>query len=191
MIFLPLSFLIFAYIVGSIPTGYWLAKLLCDIDIQEYGSGNIGATNVGRTLGKKYFFIVMLLDALKAYATLVVANNHISNELWYLFSVAGLLLLGNAHSLFLQFRGGKGVATVLGILTFFVPFWMVLIFCLLWLPIFLITAFAFFASLFAMLFIFFIYLFFFGFTAITFFLIILFFWLVSRHKTNITTFVNR
>ncbi len=184
-------FLLIAYLVGSIPTGYWLAYFLFGIDIQQHGSGNIGATNLGRTLGKKYFFVVMFLDALKAYLTLEAARLYISTELLYLFCVAALLLLGNAHSLFLQFRGGKGVATVLGILAFFVPFWVMLIFGLMWGPIFFITTFAFFASLFAMLFVFFIYLIFFGFTAITFFLVALFFWLVTRHCANIKAFLNR
>lgn len=173
-----------AYIIGSIPTGYWFAKYLFGIDIREHGSGNIGASNIGRILGKKYFLVIMLIDALKAYATLAAANLYASNELWYLFCVAGALLIGNAYSLFLQFRGGKGVATALGIISFFMPFWLVLSFACIWVLIFAVTAFAFLASLIAMLFVLIMQIIFFGLTSVAFFLVIVFFWLVIRHISN-------
>lgn len=173
-----------AYLVGSIPTGYWFAKFLFGIDIREHGSGNIGATNVGRILGKKYFLIIMLIDALKAYAILAAADLYASNELWYLFCVAGALLIGNAHSFFLQFRGGKGVATALGIISFFMPFWLVLSFACIWGLIFALTAFAFLASLIAMLFVLIAHIIFFGLTSVALFLVIVFCWLVIRHLSN-------
>ena len=104
-----------AYIVGSIPTGYWYAKFLYDIDVMQHGSGNIGATNVARVLkSKKHFFVIFLIDALKAYAMLLGAARVLEPNT--LLFVACALVLGNGHSLFLQFRGGKGVATVLGVL---------------------------------------------------------------------------
>ncbi|MBS1987403.1 glycerol-3-phosphate acyltransferase [Candidatus Dependentiae bacterium] len=176
--------LIGAYLIGSLPTGYWLAKFFFEVDIRQYGSGNIGATNIGRILGKKYFLIVMLIDVLKAYATLAAASLYVSNELWYLFCVAGALLIGNAHSLFLHFRGGKGVATALGIISFFMPSWLVLSFACIWGLIFAITAFAFLASLIAMLFVLIAHIIFFGLTSLAFFLVIVFFWLVIRHLSN-------
>lgn len=186
-----LLFLVSAYLVGSIPTGYWLARILYDIDIRQHGSGNIGATNVGRILGKKYFLLVMLIDALKAYAILAAASMYASNELWYLFCAAGLLLLGNAHSLFLHFRGGKGVATALGILSFFMPFWLILFFIFIWGLIFSITAFAFLASLLAVFFVLCMYLLFFGLTTIALFVMLVFVWLIARHTANITLFFKR
>lgn len=183
--------LILAYVIGSIPTGYWLAKLLYDVDIRQHGSGNTGATNVGRILGKKYFFLVMMIDACKAYAFLVMVNRYGLNETWYLLCIAGCLLIGNAHSLFLNFQGGKGVATALGILSFFLPFWMIIFFSVFWGLVFFLTTFAFLASLITMFVVFTVYVICFGTTLFTFFLIVLFIWLLLRHHSNITVFLKR
>ena len=69
--FSKILFLISAYLVGSIPTGYLFAKYFFDCDITQEGSGNIGATNIGRVLGRrKYFFLIFFLDSFKAYGLL-------------------------------------------------------------------------------------------------------------------------
>lgn len=106
--------LVGAYLVGSIPTGYVIAQWAGVADIRKHGSGNIGATNVARALGVHFFFIVFFIDALKAYCYLRYMQS-ITHDLsmHYLFAVA--LLLGNIFSCFLGFRGGKGVATSVGI----------------------------------------------------------------------------
>lgn len=184
-------FLFGAYLIGSFPTGYWFAKIFYGVDIRDHGSGNIGATNVGRLLGKKYFFLVMAIDAVKAYLMLACSQAFASSNSLFLFCIAATLLLGNAHSIFLRFRGGKGVATVLGILAFFMPFWLVLFFAVVWGLTFSFTTAAFFASLLAAFFVLLVHLLFFGLTVMTLFLVFLLMWLTARHKTNIVLFLNR
>ena len=106
--------LIGAYLVGALPIGYLIAKYH-GIDIRTIGSGNIGATNVARFLGLKYFFIVLFLDAFKAYGYLVFcAALGLPKGALLLSAVA--LLFGNSYSIFLNGSGGKGVATLVGIM---------------------------------------------------------------------------
>lgn len=105
---------IIAYLIGSIPTGYSIARLKGVADIRNHGSGNIGATNVARILGVHYFVLIFLLDAGKAYAYLSIIWRYF--PLSYLYFFAVLLLFGNMFSLFLYGRGGKGVATLCGLL---------------------------------------------------------------------------
>lgn len=112
--------LIGAYLVGSVPTGFLIARLCGVSDIRSHGSGNIGATNVARVLGKKFFGLVLLLDAGKAYGYVaLLAYFGASKEVLCLCALA--LLLGNSASLFLRFSGGKGVATTVGCLLFLAP----------------------------------------------------------------------
>jgi glycerol-3-phosphate acyltransferase PlsY len=109
-----------AYLVGSVPTGFIVARLAGVPDIRSHGSGNIGATNVARVLGKKFFALILLLDAGKAYGYVaLLASLGASTELLCLAALA--LLLGNSASLFLRFSGGKGVAVTLGCLLFLAP----------------------------------------------------------------------
>ena len=103
-----------AYLVGSFPTGYLVAQWAGIADIRNHGSGNIGATNVARMLGMHFFFLVFFIDAFKAYYYLKYVQR-ISADVRYHYLIAGALLLGNIFSLFLGFRGGKGVATSVGI----------------------------------------------------------------------------
>lgn len=121
-----------AYLLGSIPTGYTLVKLLKGIDIREVGSGSTGATNVLRTLGKGPGGFVLLVDSLKGVLSIFLAywlfafassNNLIpatvNPELWQpiMVTLAGLAaVLGHSKSIFLGFSGGKSVATSLGVL---------------------------------------------------------------------------
>lgn len=112
--------LVGAYSVGSIPSGFLIARLCGVADIRQHGSGNIGATNVARVLGKKFFCLVLLLDAGKAYG--YVALLSVLGVSYNLVCLAALgLLLGNSASLFLRFSGGKGVATTVGALAFLAP----------------------------------------------------------------------
>ena len=125
--------LLFAtYLLGSIPTGYWAGKLLQGIDIREHGSGSTGATNVLRTLGKLPAIVVLLVDILKGAAAIALVNfayslptvqawvpATVNAAAWlpWVVTLAGLLaLLGHSKSIFLNFTGGKSVATSLGIL---------------------------------------------------------------------------
>ncbi|TVQ59324.1 MAG: glycerol-3-phosphate 1-O-acyltransferase [Spirulina sp. DLM2.Bin59] len=113
-----------AYFVGSFPTGYLLTRLLTGLDIREQGSGSTGATNVLRTVGKGAAAAVLVIDAIKgAIAVLLVFGvGRLTPSLppdWqpWLATAAGLLaLIGHSRSVWLQFKGGKSVATSIGIL---------------------------------------------------------------------------
>lgn len=134
----PLIFLIAlaAYLIGSIPTGAILAGY-CGYDITKLGSGNIGATNVARVLGFRYFFIVFFIDAAKAlyFLKLLTAFECSQMALW-VGSIC--LLLGNGFSIFLNGKGGKGVATSIGIL---MAYNVLIIYCtgVIWLLALMIT----------------------------------------------------
>lgn len=103
-----------AYLLGSIPFGVVISRLY-GLDITRVGSGNIGATNVARTLGKGPGFLVLFLDAAKGCAAVLLAKWLQLNPAWVV-GAAGACLLGNLFSVFLRLRGGKGVATGIGIL---------------------------------------------------------------------------
>jgi glycerol-3-phosphate acyltransferase PlsY len=108
-----------AYLCGSIPFGVVLAKTQ-NMDIREHGSGNIGATNVARTMGKKAGLITLAGDVLKGLLVVVIASKWFDNTM--VTALAGLaVFLGHLYSIFLKFKGGKGVATGLGVLSFAMP----------------------------------------------------------------------
>lgn len=123
---------VISYLCGSIPTGYWLGKLLKGIDIRKHGSKSIGATNVLRTLGKVPALTVMLIDLLKGFAAVaftrwlyslpaVVATKPASIDLgtwlpWAITVAALIAILGHSRSIWIQFAGGKSAATGLGVL---------------------------------------------------------------------------
>ncbi|MDQ0338989.1 glycerol-3-phosphate acyltransferase PlsY [Caldalkalibacillus uzonensis] len=107
-----LLFCLLAYLIGSIPTGKIVASLK-GIDIQQVGTGNIGASNAYLTMGKKAGLLVLLGDFGKAYLLVDLALRYLS---FGETSIVGLfLILGNMKSLFLRFSGGKGIATSLGV----------------------------------------------------------------------------
>lgn len=115
------------YLSGSLPIGYWAGKLK-GIDIREHGSGNIGATNVIRVLGKGIGIPVFILDALKGWlpawlAGVLVAQQGAAMEIVSAASVvAGLAaVLGHMFTFWLSFKGGKGVATTAGVLLGIAP----------------------------------------------------------------------
>jgi glycerol-3-phosphate acyltransferase PlsY len=104
------------FLLGSIPFGY-LVSLVKHIDIREQGSGNIGATNVGRVLGPKFFALVFVLDVLKGVAAVLLSG--VLNASPYLSGLAAIA--GHIFTPFLGFRGGKGVATSIGVLLSLFP----------------------------------------------------------------------
>lgn len=113
-----LFFAVFAaYLIGSIPTGYIIVKLFTGQDIRTIGSGSTGATNVKRVMGKKWFFIVMLLDAFKGALPVLLAKIFATVFVQYglvpvLCAIA--VILGHSKSIFLKFSGGKSVASGVG-----------------------------------------------------------------------------
>jgi len=119
-------FLLAAYFLGAIPTGYWLGLMWKGVDVRKQGSGNLGATNVFRVLGKGPGSVTLFLDIVKGLLPVLVAE--------YLYPgqepiavIAGLLaVLGHTTSPFVGFRGGKGVATSTGVFAALLPMPMVI-----------------------------------------------------------------
>ncbi len=105
--------LITAYLLGSIPTGLLLAKA-AGVDIRSSGSGNIGATNVYRTLGRTVGILTLVGDCLKG-ALPVVAAGYLGMSAAWIAAVGLAAFLGHVYTIFLGFKGGKGVATALGV----------------------------------------------------------------------------
>lgn len=115
-----------AYLAGSIPFGLLVARGAAGIDIRHYGSGNIGATNVSRTLGAKWGIAVLLLDALKGALPVLLIPRlfEASGSTWFdlLQVVAGVAtVVGHMFPVWLKFHGGKGVATTLGVVSVLAP----------------------------------------------------------------------
>jgi len=132
--------IILAYIIGSIPTAVWVSKSVFGIDIRDYGSGNAGATNSFRVLGSKWGSFVMLVDVTKgvlATSLYILIPFYLTNELArtnFMIALGMAAVLGHILPIFANFRGGKGVATLLGMALAIQP--MVALLCLV---VFLIT----------------------------------------------------
>jgi glycerol-3-phosphate acyltransferase PlsY len=118
-----ISALIAAYLLGSIPSAVWLGQAFYGIDVREYGSGNAGATNTFRVLGKKAGIAVMLIDIFKGYTAtklayfigLSVTGPHTSTQFVnYELALGVIAVMGHLFPVFAGFRGGKGVATLFG-----------------------------------------------------------------------------
>ena len=107
--------LIASYVLGSVPFGLLIVKSWKGIDIRKFGSGNIGATNVLRTAGKGPAAVVFVADVLKGLIPVMVARRLFPDTPWMAVSAGLLAMIGHTLSIFLGFRGGKGVATGLGI----------------------------------------------------------------------------
>ena len=106
---------IIAYLIGSIPTGYIVVKVAKNEDIRKIGSGSTGATNVKRVMGKKWFFIVLLTDALKGATPVLIAKYLFTDALGILAVIGAIfVILGHSKSIFLGFSGGKSVASGVG-----------------------------------------------------------------------------
>ncbi len=118
MVIIKLIFIvIISYLIGSIPTGYLIVKKLKNIDIRKTGSGSTGATNVKRILGTKWFFVVMVIDALKGIIPVLITLKYYNFVMFYDLSpvLAGAaVVIGHSKSIFLGFTGGKSVAALIG-----------------------------------------------------------------------------
>jgi glycerol-3-phosphate acyltransferase PlsY len=105
---------LFGYLLGSVPTGLLLAKFFSKVDPRKTGSGNIGATNIFRTAGKGLGILTLVGDVLKGMIPIGIAIQFGISDLW-LAAVGLSTFLGHIFPIFLGFRGGKGVATALGV----------------------------------------------------------------------------
>jgi len=132
-----------SYLMGSIPFGFILTKIFLKKDIREIGSGNIGATNALRSGNKLIGYLTLILDVLKAVAPVLYVKIFYQD---FLYVASMCAFLGHVFPIWLKFKGGKGVATYLGIL-FAINFYYGIIFVLFWFVTFFISKFSSLSSL--------------------------------------------
>lgn len=114
--------IVLAYLIGSIPTSVWISRYFFEIDIRDYGSGNAGATNTYRVLGSKWGTIVMVVDVLKGviatslYITVPFYNTHVDDRTKIMIGLGLAAVIGHILPIWAGFRGGKGVATLFGMI---------------------------------------------------------------------------
>ena len=113
--------LLIAYLLGGIPVGFLLVKLKTGQDVRTQGSGNIGATNVHRAAGQAAGIATLLLDAAKGWLAVWIAYRLSGGSVAWSSAAAVMVMLGHIFTPFLQFKGGKGVATFLGAFLFLAP----------------------------------------------------------------------
>ena len=126
-IVIGILFIILSYFIGSIPFGVVLGKLICKKDIREYGSKNIGTTNAIRVLGKKVGFLLFFCDVFKGCFIIILIKILGITNVWKtpegidIFLYGAAAILGHSFSIFLNFKGGKAVATSLGVVLVLTP----------------------------------------------------------------------
>ncbi|MCP4652534.1 MAG: glycerol-3-phosphate 1-O-acyltransferase PlsY [Candidatus Omnitrophica bacterium] len=186
--------LVASYFLGSIPFGFLVVHLVKKVDIRKVGSGNIGATNVYRVLGKKWAIAVFVLDFLKGFIALFIASSidGLPNYMYILTAVC--VVCGHNWTIFLNFKGGKGVATSVGAivglsLVFPVLFVALFLSLTVWIILFSILKYVSIASLAAALCFFLFSLFFVSVWEIKVFAFALFVFIVARHKENIKNLI--
>jgi len=115
------AFLLAAYLIGAIPTAVWVGQYFYGVDVRQHGSGNAGATNTFRVLGKKPGAIVMLVDILKGWAATSLAGYLVTlgiispdNLILFQLIMGVLAVIGHIFPVYVGFKGGKGVATLMG-----------------------------------------------------------------------------
>ncbi len=119
--------IIISYLLGSIPFGYLIAKYN-KVDIQKVGSGNIGAANVTRALGAKWGALTLILDVVKGFAAISLVNLlFIEPKVGYYILAGSFAIVGHFKSVWLNFKGGKVVATSLGVLLGLTPDWFIIV----------------------------------------------------------------
>ena len=177
---------IFSYISGSIPFGLIVTKLFLNKDIRKVGSKNIGATNVFRTGNKLIAVLTLLLDIFKGVVPIIITSYYFQNLIY----LSGLMaFLGHIFPVWLKFKGGKGIATYLGIL-FVMSFKLGLIFCLTWIIVVLITKYSSLSSIVSALVIFLISVYQNN-LELNFFLFIVFVIILYTHRQNIVRLKNK
>jgi acyl phosphate:glycerol-3-phosphate acyltransferase len=125
----PVLVIVAAYLLGSIPFGYLVVRALAGVDVRETGSGGTGATNVSRRVGKAAGAITLLLDLAKGVAAVALAQWLLTSDYgvnWFVAGAAVAVILGHCFPVWLRFRGGKGVATGIGVFLSLAPLAVVL-----------------------------------------------------------------
>ncbi len=110
-----------AYLLGSVPVAYLAGRLGAGIDLREHGSKNVGATNVQRVLGWKFSIPVGVLDIAKGVVATSVLGTRAGSAPWMQIAIGSAAVIGHVFSVFLGFRGGKGVATAAGVVLVLAP----------------------------------------------------------------------
>ena len=178
--------IIFSYFLGSIPFGFLLTKFFLKKDIREIGSGNIGATNALRTGNKFIGYATLFLDTIKAVIPVLFVKVYFIE---YLYITSLCVFLGHVFPIWLKFKGGKGVATYIGIL-FCINIYLGISFCIIWLITFFIFKYSSLSSLLGSLSIPIINYIIFN-EEVIFFFIIMFVLIFYTHRENIKRLLNR
>ena len=176
---------IYSYLLGSIPFGLILTKLFLKKDIRDVGSGNIGTTNVLRTGKKSLAAATLLLDLLKGYLSVIITFNYFQDLISY---SALLCFVGHIFPIWLKFKGGKGVATYLGVILA-LSYKFFLIFGIVWLVLTFLFRFASLSSMISTLIIF-LYSYFFENNNFSLILFIFFIIILYTHRENIVRLKN-
>ncbi len=177
--------IIISYLMGSIPFGLILTKFFLKQDIRDVGSGNIGATNVLRTGNKLLGYSTLFLDILKAVIPLLIVKYYFIN----LLLISSLcIFLGHVFPVWLNFKGGKGVATLVGIILC-INYYLLIVFVIVWFFIFLVTKYSSLSSITATLSLPIISFFFIK-NGDYYFFIILFILIFYTHRENIKRLIN-
>ena len=186
-----------SYIIGSIPFGFLIAYWVKRFDIRKFGSGNIGATNVFRVVGRPWCILVFILDFFKGFIPPLSVKALIPDSPSYIFIFAAFLAVcGHNWTCFLKFKGGKGVATSVGAVCalslIFPRLWLILgLTILLWIIIFLLFRYVSLASIFAAFSFFALCLFLSHSAEINIVAFVFFVFILLRHKKNIKKLFDR
>ena len=179
--FYTIIFFFISYFVGSIPFGYLIYKLKYNDDIRKHGSGNIGATNVNRLLRKKLGLLTLFFDFLKTFSICIIITHFYGSELG---GVCGVFsILGHIFPVWLKFKGGKGVATYLGVILA-LSYKFFFIFVTAWISLSLLFRFASLSSMISTLIVF-LYAYFYEINNSILILFIFFVMILFTHKENI------
>jgi glycerol-3-phosphate acyltransferase PlsY len=116
-----LGWLVASYLLGAVPTSHLVSRSIAHIDLRQHGSGNLGATNLYRVLGWKYAVPVALFDMAKGVIPVTVFARQVSRSELFAISCGIAAILGHVFSVFVRFKGGKGVATAAGVMLGLTP----------------------------------------------------------------------
>ena len=181
-----LLIIIISYLLGSIPFGFLLTKIFLKKDIRSIGSGNIGATNALRTGNKTLGYFTLILDISKAILPILIIKNYFQEYIY----ISGLsVFLGHIFPIWLKFKGGKGVATYVGIL-FCINYLIGLFFIIIWFILYLIFKFSSLSSLVSSLFVPIFYFYYYE-NQNYYFYIIMFILIFFTHRENIKRLINK
>ncbi len=185
---------VIGYFLGSIPWALVIGKVFFNKDIREHGSGNLGGSNAGRVLGKKVGLTVIILDALKSFVIVLIAAVFLKDNIAAM-GAGVFACIGHCFPIFAKFKGGKGVATILGYqlaMVLFVSGHFLLLFvapALIFLTVLAITKWVSLSSMLWLLSIVILNYIVFGLETITIVYIILWIFVVYRHKANISRII--